>query len=300
MKQKLFRADPYDAQVLDEKGNESTFGRVLAAIEALSMDEDAPAATSRWCGYGTSEMVVEHLKKGPPVVGTIFMAKNEDLQHVGGRAGIRLPKLEEDEGLGKHIAFLWDKERDTLWVQRDQNSVGITAFQDYMSNRTKCSITITPRLHADAFKRLNKLKFLKRIDIAFSPMTHGGPRGADGKSALLEFLGMPGRLDAATIEIRIKPSRGKFLGPRSHAFLKDAARTLREGSKDIQTAKIRGVTGYDEDNNADWQSVDLLRDRMHFETEIDSSRFRDPKTLMVAIKRVWDDYSAGVDDEDDE
>jgi hypothetical protein len=295
MKQKRFKADPYDVQVLDANGNESNFGHVLSAIEALSMDEDAPAETSRWCGYDTSEMVVEHMKKGPPVVGTIFMARTEDLQHVGGRAGIRLPNLKDDEGLGKHIAFLWDKERDTLWVQRDQNSVGMTAFQDYMTNRSKCSITITPRLHADAFKRLNKLKYLKRIDITFSPMTDGRPVRGEDKSALLEFLGMPSKLDAATVEIRIKPSKGKFLGPRSHAFLKDAAKTLRDGSEDIRTAKIRGVTGYDDDNNADWQNVDLLRDRMHFDTEIDSSRFRDPKTLMVAIRRVWDDYSASVD-----
>lgn len=286
---KRFKADPYDVAVLDPKGNEADFAQVLSVIEKMSMEAGASPADSRWCAYGTSEIVMDNLRKGPPIIGTVFMARNVDLQSVGGRSGISPPKLAEDEGMGKHIAFLWDKERQTLWVQRDRNSVGMTAFKDYLSNRSGHSITITPRIHSDAVARLKKLKYIKRIDLTIGSRTEGSHAQVKGSETLQTLVGLPEELDAGSVEVIIKASRRKFLGSGSHGLLQETAKLFREGFDELRGAKVLGVNKLEDDNEADWQSVDLLRDKMHFESDINPDRFRDPKTLMVAMKRLWDD-----------
>jgi hypothetical protein len=290
---KLFKADPYDVQVLNALAHEADFGQVIAAIEKLSPDENSPPNESRWGGYGNSQIAIDNLRKGPPIVGTVFMAKNEDLSLVGGRrSGIKRPKLDDDEGMGKHIAFLWDQQRQILWVQRDRNSVGMTAFKDHLMDRTNFSLTITPRMHPNTLARMNKLKYLKRIDLTFSKRHDGKESSSVGTTTLMEFLDLRDRLDAATIEVTIKASKGKFLGAGSRGLLRDTAKQLREGFDELRGARVLGVTEFDENEEGDWQTVDLLRDKMHFELELDRSRFREPKALMVAIKRLWDDHGS--------
>jgi hypothetical protein len=283
-----FKADPYDVSALDDEGTEVDFDRVLGRIEKLTLDGGGDPKASRWGSYYTSRIVIDNLRTGSPMIGTVFMARNLDLPLVGGASGIAPPALTADQGIGKHVAFLWDKANEVFWFQRDRNAVGMTAFKDYVMARTGVSVAITPRLHPDALARLNKLKYVKRIDVTFTRRKDGRAQTRTERgSTVHEFLELRERLDAAAIEVTIKPSRSTYLGQGSRAFLRETARLLHSGFEELTGAKILGVTEFNEDDEPDWQTVDLLRDKMHFAVELADSRFRDPNAIMAAIKRLW-------------
>lgn len=290
-----FRADPYDVAAIDDEQTEVDFDRVLARIEKLPVDPpNGDPSASRWGAYFSSWMVIDNIKMGQPIHGTVFMAKNRDLALAGGPSGISPPRLKEDQGLGKHVAFLWDKTASVLWFQRDRNAVGLTAFRDYVMSRTGMSVAITPRLHPDALARVARLKYVKRIEMTFSRRTEGHDAAAPRGSTIKEFLDLRDRLDAATIEVKIKPSRGKVLGSGSRGLLRETADLLRQGFDGLRGAKVFGATEFNDEDEADWQTVDLLRDKMHFEVELPVSRFREPTALMAAIKRLWHEHHSDI------
>jgi hypothetical protein len=156
------------------------------------------------------------------------------------------------------------------------------------------TVTITPKLHENTLTRLNKLKYVKRVDMTFSRLTDGhGTRPRKG-STIQEVLDLRDRLDASTIEITVKPGRGMYLGSGVKAMLKETATLVSEGYQELRGAKVLGFTEFDDEDEADWQVIDLLRDRMHFEMEVPAGRFRNPKALMLSIKTLWDDYREEV------
>lgn len=279
-------ADPFQIQV--KKDVDFTVD-VLERVFAMSDDWDNKNNSgSRWLDYSDSWLFLDNLKRHRTqdkrgratqdyFLGSLLRARTEELPVQVGRNGVSPLQIPSDEGIGEHLAFLWDPERSMLWLQRERN-VGRIALMYYLRSLSGNAAGIIPVFQSDAPARAKKVKDVKRIEFTYliAEQSHS-PRGFFSFINKLEGYG------AARIEVRVKPVRGAYLDPSARQAVREIAEEVEQGTGIVEKAKVWGDISDDEAN----VFIDLLRQRGEFTTGISRQKSRDPGRLMQAVRNIW-------------
>lgn len=262
------------------------FGALLDQIELKSMDwPDRGEPRSRWGEYGSDWICIDNQNVHPRlgiVVGTAFRLRMDELALRGGAHGIQELNLKDEEGLGEHVAFLWDSNTNLLWMQRDRWRMAIGVFCAHVRERTQQAVVADAVYRADTIKRVKKLAEVRKFE--FRILTGENLKGK--KSGLLKYLTSIGEYGGATVEIRISPRRGKALDPSAVSAVQDMVMMIETEPDSVAKATVVGR----ESSDGGDVFLDLLRDRNEFAHEVPPARMRDPGKLMRAVKTVWETY----------
>lgn len=241
------------------------------------------ADADRWFDLGDGWLVLDRLDytggKLPRWEGAIQRTLiHEHPNRSGPKVGTNPLNLPDDEGLGSHVAFLYDVNAKLLWLQRDRSIVGRIYLGDYLRSMTNTTFSMVARLRTDSLKRARKMKTIRIIDFAYLTEGHQRPKGKLGR--MLDKLSGYG---AARIEIRLSPKRGDTLDPSAVDAVTDLLDAYEEDSERIGKAQIIGR----QNPNLDDEFIDLIRDRMQFGETIAAHRSRDADRLINAVRSVW-------------
>lgn len=280
------KADPYDIEL--ENGKDFATD-VLAVIQALPRQYE-DGEPSRWWDIGDGWLLVDHLeRKGgqyPRWEGTFLRVRNEDLPNRSGPRGITDLDLDDDEGLGEHIAFLYDEKTNLLWFQRDKRIVGKLLCMDYLRKMSGTSFAHSMRLREDAVRRARRLKVVRRVELGYltDDMRNATGPLAKGLRLLMGY-------GAARIDVILTPSRGGSLDPEVKDLVADLGEEVEQDTGRVDKAKIKGR--YEEDEERD-EVIDLLRDRLAMSVRISRERRRDPIRLIGAVREIWSENRTKV------
>jgi hypothetical protein len=284
----MFKADPYSIRV---RSKSKTFAQILADVMIRPLDLDAK--DSRWGIHLGHRVAIDNLKGTSPIVGTAFRARLSDLEKKAGRTGIEDPQLDEDDGFGKHVAFLWDPEKERLWFQRDR-ALSVGTFLDYLMLLSEISLKRDPIFHPDAVQRVMKMKTLKSFTVSLQESMENSPEIENAKH-VVELMALRKKYKAARIKVIIETRPRDFLGIEARRLARETARLVELGQSEIKAAKVRGLVRVDDDSEEEEsQLIDLLKDRVLFAEELKDERIRQPGPLMAAIRRVWSQYSDDI------
>lgn len=289
MAKMTFTADPFSVTVAKDKG---TFGELLEAVFArpvLGFND----AGSRWGVTPSGYAIVDRLTSidAHTWVGTAFQSKMNDLQQKGTPAGPKALDLLINEGLGKHVAFLWDGKRETLWFQRDRQALAVGTFMDHLKDRSDISASHAHQLSVDADKRALAMKRIKWVSFSMHTQHGSGSRLKDAP-LFREFFTMQKRYGGAKIKITITPDRGTFLGGDTKELVKQAVELT--GTDDVLKHAIIAGTIESSAKEAELAILDLVQDKLRFWAVAEAKRFRDPEALMKLVTRVWKENRGDV------
>lgn len=211
-------------------------------------------------------------------VGSACRARTDELPQQVTKHGVSpLSIAIEDGGVLAHVAFLWEPERKLLWLQRERE-VGRTALMAYLRSQSGVAAGAIPIFETDAPAQAMKMKDVKKIDVTYIVGNQDAkPKGFFKTLKQLEGYG------AATIEIKITPSRGNYLDAGAREVVKDIAGEVIGKTGTVQKAQIWGDLSKEDENVL----VDLLRERSDYSTEVDKDKTSDPERLMRAVRNVW-------------
>lgn len=274
------KADPFDVQLAD---GETFADDVLKPLAALPLAY-VKGRPSRWQDLGDGWLVIDHLDqiggKYPRWEGAIQRVFNtEHPYHSGPNRKSQPLALGADEGLGEHVAFLYDEETNLLWLQRDRRVCGKILFGDYLRELVPVSFSLVIRLRTDALKRARKLHKVRSFSFAYLTRDSNRPKGSI-EQLLARFSGF----GAARIEIKLTPERGGTLNPSVKEVVQDVASEIEEESDVIGKATITGRM--DEDDERD-TFIDMIRDRIPMSVNIPANRTRDARRLIAAVRDIW-------------
>lgn len=278
----LFRADPHNI-VVGPKGD-GDFGEILEEVFGFDHDfERRGQPNNRWGANEDNWIIIDRLQKGrKSIAGTAFHLRMDDLPVRGGRGGIRDLDLLEDEGIGKHVAFLWDPEKQQFWVQRDRSALSVGGVIGYLQDRVEERIMCKPVFGHDAVKRAMKLKRIKTITLDF---TDSFDATAEKSAWFGDFVRIRKKYGAAHMEIRLVPARGDALDPAAQSLLSETATHIDSGGTGVRKARVEGWRTNDEDEELGF--IDLLRDRADHLMEVRNDRVRNPEAMIANVRKVW-------------
>lgn len=278
--------DPFKV-VLAEDETE-TLGEMLNRIADLSDTfEDVDDPNSRWYQWGDDWICLDDLElKANYALGTMFRLRLKDLSLRGGANGISDLGLAKDDGLGTHVAFLWDSATNIVWFQRDRASTTARMFFKYIIDRAGKAVGNMPMLRADAIKRAKSFKLIKKLVVGIR--TDEAPK----TGALATYLHRVGdRFGAARVVIEVAPNRGEFLdAAEARAVIPELEEMIGDDEDSVAKAHVIGRTAADDDD----VFIDLLRDRNEFGRNLQDEKSRNPKALMQLVRLVWLDSRAKV------
>lgn len=272
-----FKVDPY-AVITDDKVD---FGDLLEEIFTFSDDfSGRNKAGNRWGKYGNNWIIIDQLGEWRGnLIGTAFQARMRDLSMRGGANGISPLDLDDDEGLGKHVAFLWDRKDEFLWFQRDRNALTIGQFSDYVCDRSNERLEVEAVLDSSTLARALAMDRIRTVEISVI----GAGSGEDEQIPYVgDFLRMNRRYGSRRLNVSLKPERAGVLNTESRKLVKAITSSL---GRDI-IVKAR-ITGYIKENPEEEVLLDLLRDRLRFRAQISDARYRDPERLIQSMKQIW-------------
>lgn len=278
-----FRANPFEIKT--EEGVD--FADVLRGVFALSDSWDQRGKKgNRWGRHFEDFLIIDHLDETRShLIGTGLRLFMSDLPVRGGVNGTRDLDLADEEGIGKHVAFLWDKDRQRLWFQRDRNHIAIGVFIDYLMDRTGKRIDANPVLSAGAIKKALKAKVLKSVEVHLGDAMDD--QNAIAAIPLLgDILGLRDRLGAVKIEVRVTAARGESLDGRSKKLIESVEKAIDSDESAVRRAVVEAASSQDEKARI----IDLLHDREDFRMPIKPARSRRPQTLMNYVRMLWQDY----------
>lgn len=272
--------------------------RLFAMINELADDfPQAGKPRTRWQeaehGWLVIDLLNEHEGSYPRWEGTIARVQVKDLGHIIGPKGSTPlhKRLEEDEGYSRHIAFLYDKRTELLWLQRDRRIVGQTAFGDYLRDVTSTSVSMKMVLADNALERANGLGVLRFASVGFYPK-----RG--NASDLDEFLEQTEKFGDVRVDLKISAGRKQGLGEPVRKFVRAIGRAISKGDQSlVETAKVGGRLT--EDDKKD-MVIDLFNDRLDLTQHISDDRTREPMRLVSAVRQIWSRHRDDVGVEPEE
>lgn len=276
------KADPFDVQLANDQDFSTDVLQPLAKLPLIHMD----GQPSRWMDLGDGWLVVDHLDriggKYPRWEGAIQRVfNNEHPNHSGPHRTTAPLKLDPADGLGEHVAFLYDEESKLLWLQRDRRVCGKLYFGDYLRALVPVSFSLVIRLRTDALKRARKLNAVRGLSFAYLTRDSNKPKGSIEK-LLARFSGF----GAARIEIKLTPVRGGTLDPSVKQVVADVASEIEDESDVIGKATVLGRMNEDDERD---MFIDLLRDRAPMSFNIPANRTRDARRLIAAVREIWSD-----------
>lgn len=274
------KADPFDVQLANDENFATDVLQRLAALP-LEYVEGQP---SRWQDIGDGWLVMDHLEriggKYPRWEGAIQRIFNtEHPYHSGPHRKSGPLALKDDEGLGEHVAFLYDEAANLLWLQRDRRVCGKLHFGDYLRDLAPVSFSLVIRLRTDALTRARRLREVRNLSFAYVTRDSNKPKGPIEK-LLAKFSGF----GAARIEIRLAPMRGGTLDPSVKQVVEDVASEIEDDPHAIGKATVVGRM--DEEDERD-TVIDMIRDRANMYFNIPANRTRDAKRLIAAVREIW-------------
>lgn len=278
-----FKADPYRIAV--RMNNE---GLGLAAI--LRNISNLPRKGfleegSRW-GYANGNYIeIDRVRTRPNcVVGTAFHLRMSDLDSLGGPDGPVDIALSEEQGLGKHVAFLLDTERDIFWFQRDRDALGLGKFLDYLRDKSGIGLSSKPVFDRNAINRATQLRHLKEIRFAVA-YAEGAEERLRRAAHVFQFWRARNDAGGYKVEVRITAERGEVLGPSSHEM---ARQLIDLAESDVPELKAAEVIGYYPTAGGDQEmAINLLHDKFICSIEGVAEKIRKPTTLMSLMHFAW-------------
>ena len=200
--------------------------------------------------------------------------------------------LEDHEGIGLGVAFMFDSSKEVLILQRNKFAVSSGAFARYVTNKGKCGpVSLVPILSADAWNRFVALREHKKLSIRVAGIDKANVfRGHNHGVADIANLAEKTEAPLIDITLSIGYSRNKRLSWNGITQLINELRDMPR-KNDVLTKLT--VSGNREDDQPD--VINLLEEYVEAtiaieqDVELDDRRALSYEARRTALLRAWEE-----------
>jgi hypothetical protein len=157
--------------------------------------------------------------------------------------GIKPLGLEDDEGIGEEMAFMYCPRFSLLVTQRNHYGVSASAFQVYLYELLNLSdaVRFEPVIRADVLKRLQGMREVRKFNVGFAGVTNPSLLNVQGK-ALTDVINLLEIFGGCNAQISV--SMGNFDGTLNlrtiHDFVKRAF-AFATGKSKVTKLEVAGT-----------------------------------------------------------
>lgn len=178
--------------------------------------------------------------------------------------------LEEDEGIGETVSFLYDPQYQVLLVQRNRYGIGAAGIKRYLERMGKFAFHMEPIIELNALEKLKKKNVIRRFEFKLIRTPEMIRKDIEGKSGF-QAINLLDEFGSYYVDVRLgfdnsKQNRGRVLNKES--ILRMANRILGKDEEFVEKFRVYGNEGDEETPDF----VDLIQDRIHEVLNVNVSR----------------------------
>jgi hypothetical protein len=195
-------------------------------------------------------------------------------------------ELEDDEGIGEDMAFLFYRLTNVLVVQRSRLAVSPARFAGYVEARGGLDgpVIFDPLLQKNALQRLNALNAIRKVEVRLTGVDHPEhlKDEAHGLNGVIDLLGQFDAPDVA-LTLSMGRTRGSLGVVDCLQSIKTLNRVAGENERNFTKLEVHGQRGPQEP-----EVIDLVKDRVveTFELEPDYHRRISYEARRLALREA--------------
>lgn len=248
----------------DGNGRPIDIGPQIAQVAGLPINR-------RRVDFGDSFVLIHRITANRRLIlGEVLKAKMNDLpEKVSRTTGVPADLgLNADEGVGRRVHFLYDRECSILLMQRDSD-VRSPAFREGVAKPSEVEFHLSLVFKQDALNRLDRLRVVRKLSFRLArPQNPDALRGLDLSAGMaIDLLNEHGGL---FIDVDISVGKSRHSSLTRDTVLRMARDLVGQRGADVRRIV---VSGREEEDSAT-EIIDLFEDRLTYERVIEYNRRR--------------------------
>lgn len=216
--------------------------------------------------------------------------------HLGGMQPLG---LDDDDGLGEEVAFLYHKPTQTMLLQRNRHGMNLTQLQTYIEAKSGLRAIVHFRqvVTNEVVRRMNHKFRPKKLVIQVAPLRNMELFAECPDDTVRALKDHATLLDSPSLEITfsISHNRNARLNWGNARMLIDSLRGIRAADED--TVNVLKAVGDDEEDEYQAKNIilDFITDRMFDSQECTSKgRIFLYADRQIVLRRSWEKHESDI------